>query len=171
MSENDALRCCSPRPGTCTRFGAGLAQRLQPALPQPLDHPPGRGSRGDRAKGVGLLTENPEIADAVTAIDQRHRKVSEHHTGVVLALMGKDVCPPARQCSGKTRAIGELVGQQAPGPTDDTLTIGADLGAAAAGTLHSQGALLQGHPTCCNAEYPVPGRALCSLSSAPSAAQ
>lgn len=113
-----------------------------PTLPQPLDHPPRRGIGSDTAEEIGLLAQNSEIGEAVTAIHQRDRKVTEHGTGIMLPLTRKDVCQFARQCSGETRAIRQLVGKQAPRMAHHALTIGTDLGAAGAGRLHSQGALL-----------------------------
>ena len=133
-------------PGTHPRLGAGGADAGQAELVTSdlFDHPPrGRGG-GHAAEQPGLVTQDGQVAEAVAAVGQHHRKVAQHPAGLVAMAASLVLARPPAQRGGQPEPVGQLGQQRRPGVAGDAIAIGGDLKDRTwADSLHPQGAPLE----------------------------
>jgi hypothetical protein len=128
------------------RSGVG-ACRAQPGKPvgiasDLLHHPPRRRRGGDRAKQRWLLAQHGQIAQAVAAVGQHHRKVPQHLTPSMAVPAGLGATRPPGKRPGQPEPVGQLHQQRHPGMSGDPIAVAGDLKAWTwADSLHPQGAL------------------------------
>jgi hypothetical protein len=145
VHHQQALDVRTRLPGRRSGMGTGRAQAGKPVgiAGDLLDDPPRRRRGGDRAEQLGLLAQDGQVAQAVAAIGQQHRKVPQHHTRsmAVPAALGA-TCPPGKR-PGQPEPVGQLHQQRRPGMASDPIAIAGDVEPRRRlGSLHPQGALL-----------------------------
>jgi hypothetical protein len=133
-------------PGPATGVGAGRAQAGKPVgvAGDLLNHPPCRGRGGDLTEQLGLVAQGGQVAEAVAAVGQQHRKVAQHSADLVAMPAGLTLAGPPAERGGQPQPVGQLAQQRRAGVADHTLAVGGDLKDRTwAGSLHPQGALLE----------------------------
>jgi hypothetical protein len=138
------MRTGGPGPATCVGAGGTDAGQAKLVTSDLFDHPPrGRGG-GHAAEQLGLVTQGGQVAEAVAAVGQQHRKIPQHPAGLVAMPAGLPLAGPPAKRGGQPDPVGQLAKQRRPGVADHTVPIGGDLkDRTCAGSLHPQGALLE----------------------------
>jgi hypothetical protein len=133
-------------PGSGPGLHTGRAQAGQAELVagSTLDHPPGGRGGSHWAEQLGLVGQDGQVAQAVAAVGQQHRKISQHPAGVMAMPAGLTLTGPPAQRGGQPKPVGQLGQQRRPGMADHTSAVGGDFEARMRpGSLHPQGALLE----------------------------
>jgi hypothetical protein len=79
-----------------------------------------------RAEQLGLVAQDGQVAQAVAAIGQQHRKVAQHPAGLVAMPAGLPLTGPPAQGSGQSKPVGQLGQQRRPGMAHHTGAVGGD---------------------------------------------
>ena len=106
----------------------------------PINEPERRRGRRDIPEQRLLITERPQIGQAVPAIGEHHREVTDHATQVMPGSTLLEVHEPQRQGACQPSLLGDLGEQRAAHVRDQTLSVRHNIyRETAAIALHPQG--------------------------------
>ena len=108
--EDDAARGAGMLPGTSPGGGAGAADPREHALVEALEAAVGGGVRGDRSEEHLLVSERPQITQAVAAVGEQHGEVADHASGLV-AHLARVAAQGLRQALREAQAVGQSAEQ------------------------------------------------------------
>jgi hypothetical protein len=158
------VRVAADGPGAGAGVRPGGPQPCQPAriLAGSFDDPPGGRGRGYRAEQGRLVPQGGQVGQAVAAVGQHHRQVPQH-VRVRMPPPAARLTPAQRP--GQPKPVGQLPQQRRAGMPDHPGAVGGDFEAASrVGSLHPQGALLDGGYDLRTAVSSLVRRALAHLS-------
>jgi len=74
-------------PDTLTRLGVRVTQRIEQTrcAGDPVDHPERRRRRSGRPEQHGLITDRSQVRQAVTAVSEHHRQITDHAAAIMAA--------------------------------------------------------------------------------------
>ncbi len=104
-------------PEPLTRSGVSSPERFEHArgLSDLLNHPERCRVRRDRPEQRLLLTDAAEVSDALAAVSEHHRQITDHCAGVMTTPALLECCEPDRQRPGQADLVADLGDQRGPG--------------------------------------------------------
>jgi hypothetical protein len=81
--DDDLVGCCPSSPRPSPRRRPSRSDPAQAVAMDRVEHPPHRRIRRHHAKQLWLLTQHGNISQAVTAIGEHHRQLSQHNSRIV----------------------------------------------------------------------------------------
>jgi hypothetical protein len=93
----------------------------------PVDHPERRRIRGHYAEQRLLVTHRAEVADALTAVGEHRRQITDHPARIVTPAALLQASQPQRQSAREPELVGHLREQRRVRVRDQTVSVRCDL--------------------------------------------